>query len=74
MGFGFKNLFKKDGKKDKEKNNPSKQKNGKTLPKQILTKEEVAELLINEERIERLMANSKHYLRASQILIVTIAL
>lgn len=70
MGFGFKNLFKKDAKKGEDKRKDSRSKTPSKASKQILTSEEVAELLINEERIERLMANSNHYLRASQILVV----
>ena len=66
MGFDFKKLFG----KEKEK---KKQKQSTLYPKStpILTEEEVAELIINEDKIERLIANSNHYLRVSHILIVS---
>ena len=65
MGFDFKKLFKKEKEKKKPRSNTLYSRS-----KPILTEEEVAELIINEDKIERLMANSNHYLRVSHLLIV----
>ena len=72
MSTVFKHLFrKKSDKKNKQKQN-AKSKPKKTKTKYILSEEEVAELIIHEDRIEKSVANSTHFLRVSQILIVII--